>query len=136
MTSSSAIEDITTIYGNYISVYTRAQAIEDGVLIDVTKMANEAGIKYPVAVTQGLWSAYIVPDDRSKKYGQSENGRLWDTLWMFKKAAGRSKNESELHYQLYYIMKEKQKRLVSLKAIVHPGDNMEPVITIMLPHED
>ena len=34
-----------------ISSYTRAEAIEDGVLVDVSKVAREAGIKYPVAVT-------------------------------------------------------------------------------------
>lgn len=39
-----------------ISVYTRAQALEDGVLVDLTDWAREAGFKIPVAVTQGVWS--------------------------------------------------------------------------------
>jgi len=34
-----------------VSIYTRKQAISDGVLVDVTDMAKEAGIKYPVALT-------------------------------------------------------------------------------------
>jgi hypothetical protein len=29
-----------------------------------------------------------------------------------------------------------RKKVHTLKATCHPGDNMEPVITIMLPHED
>jgi hypothetical protein len=29
-----------------ISTYTRAQALEDGVLVDVSEMAKEAGIKF------------------------------------------------------------------------------------------
>ena len=33
-----------------IFTYTRKQAIEDGVLIDVSEMAMEAGFRYPVAV--------------------------------------------------------------------------------------
>jgi len=33
-----------------IHTYTRAQAIEDGVLIDVSEMAREAGFRWPVAV--------------------------------------------------------------------------------------
>jgi hypothetical protein len=31
--------------------YTRAQAIADGVLIDVSAVARKAGITYPVALT-------------------------------------------------------------------------------------
>ena len=31
---------------NLISVYTRAQAIEDGVLVDVSTVAREANFKY------------------------------------------------------------------------------------------
>ena len=31
--------------------YTRAEAIADGVLIDVSAVAREAGIRYPVALT-------------------------------------------------------------------------------------
>ena len=34
-----------------IYTYTREQAIEEGVLIDVSEMASEAGFKWPVAVT-------------------------------------------------------------------------------------
>jgi hypothetical protein len=30
--------------------YTRADAIRDGVLIDVTAVAREAGLRYPVAI--------------------------------------------------------------------------------------
>jgi type I site-specific restriction endonuclease len=41
-------------FGEVIFYYTRAQAIKDGVLVDVSKLASEAGFKYPVAVTQGV----------------------------------------------------------------------------------
>ena len=33
-------------------------------------------------------------------------------------------------------MKERQRRVVTLKAVCGPGDRAEPVITIMLPRED
>ena len=32
--------------------YTRADALRDGVLIDVSAVAREAGIRYPVALTR------------------------------------------------------------------------------------
>ena len=34
--------------------YTRKQAIKDGVLIDVSKTAKEAGMRYDTAVTDGI----------------------------------------------------------------------------------
>ena len=34
----------------------RAQAIEDGVLVDVSDIAKEAGFRYPVALTSALWA--------------------------------------------------------------------------------
>ncbi len=113
-----------------IDVYTRAQAIEDGVLIDVTSMAKEAGFRFPVAVTRNIWAAYIVPDERSRKYSQSEEGRLWDVLWMLRNSILKSENDTVL-FKVYFIMKERQRRLVTLKAICGPGDEGNPVITIM-----
>jgi len=51
------------VFGEVISTYTRAEAQDDGVLIDVTEIAKEAGIVYPVAISQGLWEGYIeVPE--------------------------------------------------------------------------
>ena len=42
-----------------ISSYTRAQAIADGQLIDVSEMAREAGIRYPVALTATVWARCV-----------------------------------------------------------------------------
>jgi hypothetical protein len=35
--------------------YTRADAIRDGVLVDVSAAAREAGIRYPVVLTRAVW---------------------------------------------------------------------------------
>ena len=119
---------------NLIYSYTRKQAIEDGVLIDVSKMAQEAGIKHPVAVTYKLWYEYIEPDPEAKSLDQSIEGRLWDVLWMFRVKAFVSV-DSQFQFRVYFIM-GKEVKLVELKAVCGPGDNLEPVITIMLPEED
>ena len=42
---------VTASFGPVISAYTRQQAIADGVLVDVTTTASEAGFAIPVAVT-------------------------------------------------------------------------------------
>ena len=128
------LSPMSEFFGPPISVYTREQALEDGVLVDVSETAKDAGIIYPVAVTQRLWTGYIVPDDRSRPYGQSESGRLWDVVYLLSVAA-RSGGET-VHYTVSFIMKERQRRNVQLKAVCGPGDDMTPVITLMLPDED
>jgi len=125
--------------GEIIVSYTRKQAIEDGVLVDVSNMAKECGIKYPVAVTSAVWNDYIVPPEALKGL-QDEDGRLWDTLWMFRNNAKNTKDgESIIHFTVIFKMlygKETKNDVITLKAIIDGGDNGEPVITILLPDED
>jgi len=126
-----------------IDTYSRAQAIEDGVLIDVTETAKEAGIIYPTAVTQALWDGYIVPPE-SLKGIQDVQGRLWDVLTMFRFSAKASKSSGQgqqtLYFKTMFQMPAKTGRqgmeTVTLKTVCGPGDGAEPVITIMLINED
>jgi hypothetical protein len=118
-----------------VSRYTRAQAIEDGVLIDVSAVAREAGIKYPVALTAAVWARCVtVPPG---VLCQDESGRLWDVLWMLRvgiqRAAGRVVLFS-LHVR--HSNRSGTPPLVHLKAVCGPGDQGEPGITVMLPDED
>ncbi len=120
---------------NLIYAYTRKQAIEDGVLIDVSKASCKIGILYPVAVTDTLWKRYIEPDAVAKTYGQDETGRLRDVLWMFRIQARLQNNNRQFLFKALFMMGAEMK-LTTLKAVIGPGDNLEPVITIMLPDED
>ena len=127
----------SSVFGELIHKYTRAQAIEDGVLVDVTETAKEAGIKFPVAVTIAVHGGYVVPDERSRRWGQSESGRLWDVLSVFRFYAKTAKPATDtITFPVTFIMKERQRHNVMLKAMIGPGDAGEPVVTIMLPNED
>ena len=42
-----------------ISSYSRAEAIADGQLIDVTELAREAGLRYPTALTAAVWAGCV-----------------------------------------------------------------------------
>src|SRR5690606_16136022 len=64
--------------------YSRQQAIDDGVLVDITEMAQEAGFRFPVAVTRTVWET-ITPSPTD--ITQSISGRVWDMLWMLRLAA-------------------------------------------------
>ena len=129
-TSKGFWDDAEVIYA-----YTRAQALEDGVLIDVSETAKEAGIKFSVALTATVYGQYVeVPEGVT---GQDETGRLWDILWMFRCAAAKV-DGSTLLFKLH-VRNDNQDGtppLVTLKAECGPGDDVEPVITIMLPEED
>jgi len=114
--------------------YTRKQAIEDGVLVDVSETAREAGIIFPMAITGTVWESYIVPSEKDRANGQSEKGRLWDVLWMFRNAAMQNAEDTML-FKVYFTLFCNQE-LVTLKAVCGPGDEGEPVLTIMLPEED
>ncbi len=113
--------------------YTRKQAIEDGVLIDVSKIAKEAGFKWNVALTSALWNGYIKPSPTL--IGQSETGRLWDLLTILRIEA-RKNNEQEILFSVYFQMENNKKQLVKLKAVAGPSDDGEPVVTVMMPNED
>jgi hypothetical protein len=119
-----------------ISRYTRADAIADGVLVDVTTTAKEAGITYPTAVTSAVFEKYVrVPPGVD---AQDEPGRLWYVVWMLKFAIVRHP-EAEgdtLLYTVFVRNDNTEPKPVKLKAIVHPDDEGEPVITVMLIDED
>lgn len=117
--------------------YTRAQALEDGVLIDLTEWAQEVGFTFPVAVTAAVWAEYIVPHEKLQEVGQSERGRAHDMLWMLFNAIRGSKDPgSELHFEVLFLQYPQRRQKVTLKSVCGPGDAAAPVITIMLPNED
>lgn len=124
-----------SVFGETIAKFTREMAIEEGVLIDVTKTSREVGLKFPTALTSEVRDLYVnVPT--GVRY-QDPTGRLLDILWMLKvEILRRKENCSQLIFKLYVQNTNDQPELVSLKAIIGPGDNMEPVITIMLPLQD
>jgi hypothetical protein len=59
----------------------RADALRDGVLIDVSAVAREAGARYPVALTAARARCVAVPPGVAC---QDEAGLLWDVLTMLR----------------------------------------------------
>lgn len=129
-------------YGEINFAYTRAQALADGVLIDAGPMAREAGFRWPVAVTAAAWEDCVAWDesDSNRQTHQDQSGRLWDVLSMAAYAA-RANAEAgpELRFELHRVPRDghsNEAELATLKLMVGPGDNAEPVMTILLPNED
>lgn len=145
----SAISSIEGVFGPVVYSYTREQAIQDGVLIDVTETAKEAGIRFHTAITVAVLSEYVsVPEELEGM--EDEQGRLWDILWMFSVAARRGEiqgNQGRFEVLVsksldaQWLQNEQhhtglQQRLVTLKAVCGPNGNGRPCITIMMPDED
>ncbi len=119
-----------------IHSYTRADALRDGVLIDVTATAAEAGFRWPVALTAAAWERCVtVPPG---VLCQDEAGRLWDVLWLLRLAIGRSDGGRVVPFAVHVRNdnRERTPPLVRLKAVAGPDDDGSPCITVMLPEEE
>lgn len=140
--TTPAKRETDPIFGNVIAAYSRAQALEDGALVDVSETAREAGIRFPVAVTRAVWEdccEWTDADARAKgSEGQSVRGRTWDVVWMLGMTIRSGGSRDRLVYRLSRIPRpgDGAKRIVALKALCGPGDAGEPVVTIMQPEED
>jgi hypothetical protein len=100
----------------------------------IHRYTREAGITYPVAVTAAVFATYIrVP---AGVVGQDERGRTWDIVWLLRVAIGRAPEGDYLLFTVHVRNDDERPRPVKLKAICHPGDEGEPVITVLLPDED
>lgn len=127
-------EQPENLFGDLVFRYTRAQAIADGVLVDVSAAAREAGIRFPTALTAAAWNEFIAVPEGLEGV-QDEAGRLWDILWMFRQAARREPG-SQLEFHVLVQNGQEGPKERTLKSVCGPGDHAEPVITIMLPRED
>lgn len=136
---SNRSNSMAEIFGGPIHTYGRSEAIEDGVLVDVTETAREAGFAIPVALTIGVWEdcvAWSEADNVRQTY--QDAGRLWDVLWMAAQAARKGSGE-RLAFQLYRVPRGGRSvhpQLTTLQMVIGPGDAGEPVITVMLSGED
>jgi len=131
------MNDQANPFGEVIYAYTRKQAVADGFQVEVTKTAQEAGIKFPVFITRKAFDAYVtVPPNVT---GQDEAGRLWDVLWMLRFAIRKTAHgQDRLPFALYVRNDNRAARLIKLVAMCGPldMDAPEPAITIMMPDED
>lgn len=120
-----------------ISTYTRAQAIEDGVLVDLmqdemTSVCRQH-YKFPIACTSAVF-AIMQRAVENPRWMNSYAGVLHDMLWM-SRTYKRQIDECSVIFRVIIKGAGRQSNY-DFKLVCGPGDAGEPVITIMLPHED
>lgn len=87
-TMSSLFEDAPIIHA-----YTVEQAVADGLFTETpTSLRREAGYRVPVVFSRDAWDYAVTWDDDDDRL-QDETGRLWDVLWMCKRAAMRAAHD-------------------------------------------
>lgn len=123
-----------SIFGEMVHRYTRAQAIEDGVLVEISEAAQEVGFRIPVAMTAAVWARCVAW--QGEEAGQDERGRLWDVLWIARLAACAAKERSQVDFTLRVVQAGEAVEHVAMRLTIGPGDTGEPVITILMPNED
>jgi len=118
-----------------VYAYTRAQALRDGFLVDVSDMAREAGLLHPCAITRALFET-LTPDRAARAHGQSFAGRLWDVLTLARIAAKRAKGDSA-YWSVWIDRGDGHRRRQAVwMRVTGEGHNGAPVLTIMLEGED
>lgn len=120
-----------------ISSYSREQAIEDGVLVEMDPdFCRKAGYRVPVALTARLW-ALVDPSEALKAKGQSLEGRLWDLFWMGRLAIRSAGDDPICLFKCLFLEEGKAwPTLHEIKLTIGPGDDLEPVMTFMFSDED
>ena len=128
---------MTEIFGDVIHRYTREQALDDGVLVDLTHLAKEAGLKFPLAMTNEAFFTYVEPTEDLLHWGQSVEGRAWDVVWMLSLAIRRSTGGTKVRFQTMFLMPRRgggkgrpRRETITFECTCGPGDHGEPVMTI------
>lgn len=125
-----------------ISTYSRAQAVEDGVLVDVSATMRETGITTKTALTRTVYEdcvAWTDADTKRQTY-QDESGRLWDVLFMARRVVrSLSRVGDSVLFQVLRVPRGgrgMRPRLVTLKVVLGRDEMDEWTLTIMQPDED
>lgn len=131
--NTQSMEDL---FGPVIYSYTRAQAIEDGVLVDLSELAPDVcrqHYKYHIACTAAVW-AIIDQAVNNKRCMNDLKGVIHDMLWM-SRVYKKNLSPSDILFQVK-IVGAGRKSLFEFKMTCSGGDDGEPVLTILMPNED
>ena len=117
------------IFGGLIYSYSRADALRDGVLVDVSERAKRAGIKYPTACTAGVWALIdcLPESDTDTLAGIVRDVRAEEVLRVMLAAIRQAHGTDRVAFEALGA---------ALWAQCGPGDTAAPVITVMREGED
>jgi hypothetical protein len=113
----------------------RQEAIQSGILIDVTPTAKELGLTFPVTITKPLWDIGIVTNQSLSQ--EEQTGRLRDVLMAFRLRLASLATISPLidFPALLAMPPSTVPQPVPLFAIIQPDSGNQANVTLLLPNE-
>lgn len=122
--ATALFDDADMIYA-----YSREDALNDGVLIDITAVASKVGFHAHTAMTHGVstdvidghhgeWATPAMRIERIRQMLQDASEAI--------RCSG-NRNASVAYFETYQV---------SCKVMLGPGDSGEPVFTLLLANED
>lgn len=126
--------------------YSRAEAVADGVLVDLSShpvlapLVKEAGFRFPLAMTAAAFSRYVALTPAAERAGNDLRGRAWDVLFMLFRAIrrelARNSDADTVLFEFFCVVDQPRPERCRLKAVIGPDDDGRPCFTVLLPDED
>jgi hypothetical protein len=117
------------LFGETIYSYSRARAIEDGVLVDLSHVDSiRQHWKHPFACTSAVWT---IIEEALQRQDQGSFGILHDISTMAKRAIRSARDTDQILFTVIIAGKKH-----AMKLHIGPGDTAAAVLTLMLPNED
>ncbi|GHT84314.1 hypothetical protein FACS1894137_07200 [Spirochaetia bacterium] len=121
--------------GHPNQAHTRAQALADGTLSDISDFSKEAYFRCPMAVSDDLFYNYLSPPYNLLSQGQSLTSRIQDTLTELKTAIYAHPKALKVIFTASFLMlpdDEPTPISIQITATLGRGDDGKPVITLSL----
>lgn len=117
------------------TIQDRSQAIQAGILIDVTPAAQQLGLTFPVTITKPLWDIGIVTNQSLPETEQAN--RLRDVLMAFRlRLASLTTIAPLIDFPALLAMPPSTvPQPVPLFAIIQPDGGNQANVTLLLPNE-
>jgi len=116
-------------FGETIYSYSRAQAIDDGVLVDLSHVDSiRQHWKHPFACTSAVWG---IIEEALQRPDQDSSGICHDISTMAKLAIRSARDAEQILFTVLITGKKH-----AMKLHIGPGDTAAAVLTLMLPYED
>ena len=117
------------------SIVDRQQAIQAGMLIDVTADAQKLGLTFPVTMTKPLWDMGIAPVPAMSE--EDKNARVRDVLMAFRlRLAGQVSLSPLIDFPaMLAIPPSVVPQPVPLFALIQPDEENRAMATLLLPNE-
>jgi hypothetical protein len=127
--------EVTPDISSNQQITSRQQAIQAGVLIDVSMDAQKLGLTFPVTVTKPLWEIGIAPGESMSEGEKAE--RLRDVLMAFRlRIAGQATLSPLIDFPAMLAMPPGGvPQPVPLFALIQPDEQNRAAATLLLPNE-